>query len=165
MEWILETWNAYKDVILPIINTLLVTFLLPMITFWVKKKMQEAAIKAEMQLKALQNVANREDVKPEIGDLNSKLVDLEGKISFLGEMFQTVFQNSVGLDDEVKNKITVIANKMNHNTTDTMLIEVTKELDRVNEQLETLKNKTQIVNVAPIASSTPSKKKKNRLGR
>lgn len=165
MEWILEIWSTHKDVILPILNTLLVTFLLPILTFWVKRKLQESAIRAEMQLNALKNVADREDVKPEIGDLHSKVNELNDKIALLGDMFDTVFQNSVGLEEDIKGKLSVITNKMNYNTTDAMLIEVTQELDKVNEQLETLKNKTEIVQVKPVENNSVSKKKKNRLGR
>lgn len=174
MDWIITFWNTHKEVILPIINTTLVTFILPLSALWIKIKMREVRNRAELQLEALKNVANREDVKPEIKGItdviNSTISGMDkitDKITYLSEMFNLVFQNSVGLTDEIKTKLEILNNKLNDTSTDAMLIEVTKELEKVKSTLDATLAKTQVEKAEVVENSVPmkDKKKKNRLGR
>ena len=95
-QWLIDTWGAYKDVIIPALITLAVALLT-----WLALK-----------------------------------IKTDAKVN-LGEMFDLVFQNST-LNQETKDSLTVLKNKMVFGVEDNLIKTLTEEKEKLEEKIAAL---------------------------
>ena len=163
--WILSNMDSIYYV-----GSLLFTgVVLPILGFWVKKKIKQSEIKSELQLQALRQVANREDNKPQLMSLetiaskqNETINELKETIKLQGEMFDEVFQNSTGLDDLIKAKLHAIKSGMSKKDLTEENLKLALRLDEVEQELQHVKNKPAAI-IEKIIE--PNKSKSTRIRR
>ena len=144
--WLVDIWTAYADVIVPALMTIVLA-ILTWVAVTIKADAKARAAKSEAELAALKQMNEREDTRPELNDLSAKTETLEQSIRYLAEMFDEVFQNST-LEDDVKNNLTVLKNKLIFGTKDDLVARLTTEKTELEEQIiglqEQLKNVTTV---------------------
>ena len=135
-QWLVDIWSAYKDVIIPALVTLAVALLT-----WVALKLKTDAkvnqAKAELQIQELKKLNEREDTRPELDVMKQELQKLEQSNKYLGEMFDLVFQNST-LNQETKDSLTVLKNKMVFGVEDNLIKTLTEEKEKLEEKIAAL---------------------------
>ena len=128
--WLVDFWAVYGDMITPILVTLLTS-----IVTWLALKIRSDAkvnkVKADLQIEALKEVANREDNKPQLEAQSTQITQLEKVVTYLADMFDVAFQNS-NLDPEIKANLTSLVNKIKYGTEEDLV----KELENSNSQLK-----------------------------
>ena len=146
--WLVDFWTVYGDMITPVLVTLL-TALVTSLALKIKSDAKTNAAKAELQIEALKEVANREDNKPQLEEQTQKMTELEQTIANLADMFTLAFQNS-NLDPEIKNNLAALANKIKYGTEDDLVKELESQKAQLQEQVAALTEqlKAQVV-VAP----------------
>ena len=135
-QWLIDIWGAYKDVIIPA----LVTLALALLTWLALKIKTDAKVnqaKAELQIQELKKLNEREDTRPELDVMKQELQKLEQSIKYLGEMFDLVFQNST-LNQETKDSLTVLKNKMVFGVEDNLIKTLTEEKEKLEEKIAAL---------------------------
>lgn len=135
-QWLIDVWGAYKDVIIPA----LVTLALALLTWLALKIKTDAKVnqaKAELQIQELKKLNEREDTRPELDVMKQELQKLEQSIKYLGEMFDLVFQNST-LNQETKDSLTVLKNKMVFGVEDNLIKTLTEEKEKLEEKIAAL---------------------------
>lgn len=137
--WLVDFWAVYGDMITPVLVTL-VTALLTALSFKIKSDAKINAEKADLQLQALKEVANREDNKPELEALKSEVTELKSEIKCLCEMNNLAYQNST-LDPEIKSNLSAINNKCLYGTEDNLISVLTTEKEQLAEQVKQLEEK------------------------
>lgn len=166
MEYIYEWFSNNLDTIYYIGSVIVTTVVLPILGFWVKKKINQANIQSELQLQALKQVANREDNKPQLQALesfitkqNDSIVELQETIKRQGEMLDEVFQNSTGLDDVTKAKLHAIKAGMSKKDLVDENLKLSKRLDEMAQELTNIKNKPieKIQEIIEPVKSKPSR--------
>lgn len=135
--WLMDFWSVYGGMITPVLVTLL-TALVTSLALKIKSEAKTNAAKAELQLEALKEVANREDNKPQLAEQSQKLTDLEKSITYLTEMFNLAFQNS-NLTPEIKENLKSLVNKIKYGTEEDLVKELELQKAQLEEQLEVLK--------------------------
>ena len=135
--WLSDFWAVYGDMITPVLVTLL-TALVTAIALKIRSDAKVNATKADLQIQALKDVANREDNKPELERQASEIEDLKRAITLQTEMFNLAFQNS-NLTPEIKDTLTALNNKIKYGTEEDLVKELEAEKASLQEQLETLK--------------------------
>lgn len=128
--WLVDFWAVYGDMITPILVTLLTS-----IVTWLALKIRSDAkvnkVKADLQIEALKEVANREDNKPQLEEQATQISDLIKTVVYLADMFDVAFQNS-NLDPEIKANLSSLVNKIKYGTEEDLV----KELENSNSQLK-----------------------------
>ena len=135
-QWLIDTWGAYKDVIIPALITLAVA-LLTWLALKIKTDAKVNQAKAELQIQELKKLNEREDTRPELDVMKQKLQKLEQSNKYLGEMFDLVFQNST-LNQETKDSLTVLKNKMVFGVEDNLIKTLTEEKEKLEEKIAAL---------------------------
>ena len=135
-QWLIDTWGAYKDVIIPALITLAVA-LLTWLALKIKTDAKVNQAKAELQIQELKKLNEREDTRPELDVMKQELQKLEQSNKYLGEMFDLVFQNST-LNQETKDSLTVLKNKMVFGVEDNLIKTLTEEKEKLEEKIAAL---------------------------
>lgn len=135
-QWLVDTWSAYKDVIIPALVTLAVA-LLTWVALKIKTDAKVNQAKAELQIQELKKLNEREDTRPELDVMKQELQKLEQSIKYLGDMFDLVFQNST-LNQETKDSLTVLKNKMVFGVEDNLIKTLTEEKEKLEEKIAAL---------------------------
>ena len=135
-QWLIDTWGAYKDVIIPALITLAVA-LLTWVALKIKTDAKVNQAKAELQIQELKKLNEREDTRPELDVMKQELQKLEQSNKYLGEMFDLVFQNST-LNQETKDSLTVLKNKMVFGVEDNLIKTLTEEKEKLEEKIAAL---------------------------
>lgn len=134
--WLVDFWTIYGDMITPV----LVTFCLAIVTSIALKIKTDARVnseKANLQIQALKDVANREDNKPELEAQRAQIDKLSKAIEHLSEMFAIAFENS-NLNPEIKDNIVSILNKIKYGTEDDLVKELKESNSQLKEQIAKL---------------------------
>ena len=132
----INTWGAYKDVIIPALVTLAVA-LLTWLALKIKTDAKVNQAKAELQIQELKKLNEREDTRPELDVMKQELQKLEQSNKYLGEMFDLVFQSST-LNQETKDSLTVLKNKMVFGVEDNLIKTLTEEKEKLEEKIAAL---------------------------
>ena len=135
-QWLIDIWGAYKDVIIPALVTLAVA-LLTWVALKIKTDAKVNQAKAELQIQELKKLNEREDTRPELDVMKQELHKLEQSNKYLGEMFDLVFQNST-LNQETKDSLTVLKNKMVFGVEDNIIKTLTEEKEKLEEKIAAL---------------------------
>ena len=135
-QWLVDIWSAYKDVIIPALVTLAVA-LLTWVALKIKTDAKVNQAKAELQIQELKKLNEREDTRPELDVMKQELQKLEQSNKYLGEMFDLVFQNST-LNQETKDSLTVLKNKMIFGVEDNLIKTLTEEKEKLEEKIAAL---------------------------
>ena len=135
-QWLIDIWGAYKDVIIPALVTLAVA-LLTWMALKIKTDAKVNQAKAELQIQELKKLNEREDTRPELDVMKQELQKLEQSNKYLGEMFDLVFQNST-LNQETKDSLTVLKNKMVFGVEDNLIKTLTEEKEKLEEKIAAL---------------------------
>lgn len=135
-QWLVDIWGAYKDVIIPALVTLAVA-LLTWVALKIKTDAKVNQAKAELQIQELKKLNEREDTRPELDVMKQELQKLEQSNKYLGEMFDLVFQNST-LNQETKDSLTVLKNKMVFGVEDNLIKTLTEEKEKLEEKITAL---------------------------
>lgn len=139
--WLVDFWTIYGDMITPV----LVTLVLALVTALALKIKTDAKLnseKANLQIQALKEVANREDNKPQLDTQSAQIIELSKMIQNLSEMFSVAFQNS-NLSPEIKENIKAILNKIKYGTEDDLVKELEASNAKLHEQVDELIAKLQ----------------------
>ena len=135
-QWLIDIWGAYKDVIIPALVTLAVA-LLTWVALKIKTDAKVNQAKAELQIQELKKLNEREDTRPELDVMKQELQKLEQSNKYLGEIFDLVFQNST-LNQETKDSLTVLKNKMVFGVEDNLIKTLTEEKEKLEEKIAAL---------------------------
>lgn len=146
--WLVDFWTVYSDMITPALVTLL-TSLVVGLALKIKSDAKLNAAKADAQIEALKEVANREDNKPELEKQAEKINDLERVITLQTEMFNLAFQNS-NLKPDIKENLTSLSNKIKYGTEEDLVKELEAEKAVLQEKISSLEAelKNKVVAVA-----------------
>ena len=134
--WLADFWTVYGDMITPVLVTLLTT-LVTALALKIKSDAKVAAKKAELQLEALKNVANREDNKPQLEAQEAKIAELTTAIANLSSMIDLAFQNS-NLDPEIKANLSALCNKIKYGTEEDLIKSLESDKAALLAQIDSL---------------------------
>lgn len=143
-EWLSNFWSIYSDMITPILVTLICSFGTAL-ALKIKSDAKTNAAKADLQIKALKEVANREDNKPELEAQAATIDQLSETIRILTKMFDLVFQNS-DLDPETKEQLKALMNTAVYGSNSETIKELEEANAKLTEQIETLKTQVNSIN-------------------
>ena len=89
------------------------------------------------KIAALDAVANRENVKPQIDENTKKLQEVSTAINFLAEVIGLAFENST-LPQDTKNKIFAIVQNVKSANTEEIVAMLKAEKERLEQQVKDL---------------------------
>lgn len=152
-QWLTDFWTVYGDMITPVLVTLLVS-LLTYIAIKLKSDAKINKVKADLQIQALKDVANREDNKPQLEEQSQKLAELEKVITYLADMFDVAFQNS-NLDPEIKANLASLINKIKYGSEEDLVKQLEETNAQLKEQVEALQEQiAQTVTTTTVETET-----------
>lgn len=155
--WLVDFWTVYGEMITPVLVTLLLA-IVTAIALKIKSDAKVNAAKADLQIEALKQVANREDNKPQLEAQSQEISELKQTITYLSDMINVAFQNS-NLTPEIKDNLASITNKIKYGSEDNLV----KELETENRQLqEKVSVLTQELEHNVIAATPEENKKRTR---
>ena len=128
--WLGDFWTVYGDMITPVLVTVALA-LLTSLALKIKSDAKTNAAKADLQIQALKDVANREDNKPQLEQQAQEIAELKRVVTHQSEMINLAFQNS-NLTPEIKDSLTSLSNKIKYGTE----IDVIKELEAQKADLQ-----------------------------
>lgn len=128
--WLVDFWTVYGDMITPVLVTVALA-LLTSLALKIKSDAKTNAAKADLQIQALKDVANREDNKPQLEQQAQEIADLKRVVTHQSEMINLAFQNS-NLTPEIKDSLTSLSNKIKYGTE----IDVIKDLEAQKAELQ-----------------------------
>ena len=140
--WLADIWTVYGGYVTPMLITIL-TALVTALAIKIRSDAKVNAAKAELQIQALKDVANREDNKPELERQANKIDNLERVITLQTEMFDLAFQNS-NLTPEIKENLTLLSNKIKYGTEEDLVKELEAEKAKLKEELDAVKSQLEI---------------------
>ena len=135
--WLADIWTVFEGYVIPMLITLL-TALVTALAIKIRSDAKVNAAKAELQIQALKDVANREDNKPELERQANKIDNLERVVTLQTEMFNLAFQNS-NLTPEIKENLTSLTNKIKYGTEEDLVKELEAEKAKLKEELDAVK--------------------------
>ena len=145
--WLVDIWAAYADVIVPA----LVAILLAMLTWLavtIKADAKARAAKSEAELAALQKMNEKEDTRPELNALATRVDELTQSNKYLAEIVDCAFQNST-LNEQAKTDIALLKNKLLYGVKEDLVEQLTAKNTALEEQIaglqEQLKEATTVV--------------------
>jgi phage I-like protein len=156
--WLVDFWTVYGDMITPVLVTLMLS-IVTAIAFKIKSDAKIAAQKAELQLQALKEVANREDNKPQLEAQEAKMAELTSAVANLSSMIDLAFQNS-NLDPEIKANLTALSNKIKYGTEEDLLNELESRNAALQAQVESLTQ--QLASAVTVKTETALTTKRTR---
>ena len=136
--WLADFWAVYGNMITPVLVTLL-TALVTALALKIRSDAKVNSVKADLQIEALKEVANREDNKPELEKQANKISELERVVTLQTEMFNLAFQNS-NLTPEIKENLTSLTNKIKYGTEEDLVKKLEAEKHQLEEQLASIKS-------------------------
>lgn len=152
-QWLTDFWTVYGSMITPVLVTLLVS-LLTYIAIKLKSDAKINKMKADLQIQALKEVANREDNKPQLEEQSQKLAELEKVIAYLADMFDVAFQNS-NLDPEIKANLASLINKIKYGSEEDLVKKLEETNAQLKEQVEALQEQiAQAVTTTTVETET-----------
>lgn len=154
--WLADFWTVYGEMITPVLVTLLTT-LVTALALKIKSDAKVAAQKAELQIEALKNVANREDNKPQLEAQEAKIAELTAAVGNLSSMIDLAFQNS-NLDPEIKANLTALSNKIKYGTEEDLIKTLESDKAALQAQLESLKQQLANQATAKIETAVTAKR-------
>ena len=128
--WLVDFWTVYGEMITPVLVTVALA-LLTSLALKIKSDAKTNAAKADLQIQALKDVANREDNKPQLEQQSQEIAELKRVVTYQSEMINLAFQNS-NLTPEIKDSLTSLSNKIKYGTE----IDVIKELEAQKAELQ-----------------------------
>lgn len=134
--WLIDFWTVYGDMITPVLVTVALA-LLTSLALKIKSDAKTNAAKADLQIQALKDVANREDNKPELERQAAEIEDLKRVITYQSEMINLAFQNS-NLTPEIKDNLASLSNKIKYGTEDNLVKELEAQKAELEEKLAAL---------------------------
>ena len=150
-QWLVDFWTVYGDMITPVLVTLAVS-LLTYLALQIKTNAKINSAKADLQIEALKEVANREDNKPQLEEQSIKITELENTIINLAEMVNLAFQNSA-LDPAIKESLAALSNKIKYGTEIDLIKQYEEKevlyLEKIEELKKQLEKSTTITVVEP----------------
>lgn len=146
--WLVDFWTIYGDMITPVLVTVALA-LLTSLALKIKSDAKINAAKADAQIEALKEVANREDNKPELEKQAQKINDLERVITLQTEMFNLAFQNS-NLKPEIKDNLVSLSNKIKYGTEEDLVKELEAEKAALQEKVTSLESQLENKVVAVV---------------
>jgi small-conductance mechanosensitive channel len=153
--WLVDFWTVYGDMITPVLVTVVLA-LLTSLALKIKSDAKTNAAKAELQIEALKEVANREDNKPELERQSAEIEDLKRVVTYQSEMINLAFQNS-NLTPEVKDNLTSLSNKIKYGTEADLVKELEDRNAKLIEEITALKSELE-TKVVPAVSEKISKR-------
>lgn len=150
--WLVDFWTVYGDMITPVLVTVVLA-LLTSLALKIKSDAKTNAAKAELQLEALKDVANREDNKPQLEQQSNQIAQLEHTVAHLSEMFNLAFQNS-NLTPEIKDNLKALENKIKYGTEEDLVKELEAQKAQLEEQITALKAELDTKVVAVVEEKT-----------
>ena len=156
--WLSDIWSIFGGYVTPMLVTLL-TALVTSLAIKIRSDAKVNAAKAELQMQALKEVANREDNKPELERQATKIDELERTITLQSEMINLAFQNS-NLKPEIKDNLTALSNKIKYGTEEDLVKELESQKAQLKEELDAVKAKLE--NSAAIVIQEETKKRTRR---
>lgn len=157
-QWLTDFWTVYGSMITPVLVTLLVS-LLTYIAIKLKSDAKINKVKADLQIQALKEVANREDNKPQLEEQSQKLAELEKVVTYLADMFDVAFQNS-NLDPEIKANLSALINKIKYGSEEDLVKQLEETNTKLKEEVEALKE--QITQTVTAEVETETRKRTRR---
>lgn len=146
--WLVDFWTVYGEMITPVLVTL-VTAMLTALALKIRSDAKVNATKADLQLEALKNVANREDNKPELNALKEEVDSLKQSNVYLAEIINLAFQNT-NLSPEIKANLASLYNKMTYGSESELIKQLEEDKQKLEEQIEILKQQTAAPTVAVV---------------
>ena len=137
-EWLADFWAVYGDIITPILTTILMA-LTTALALKIRTDAKLNSAKADLQIKALKDVANREDNKPQLNEQTKEILELKQAVVLLSDMFATAFNNST-LDPDVKEKLEILKNKITYGSEEELVKELESANVKLKEEIEHLKS-------------------------
>ena len=152
--WLVDFWTVYGDMITPVLVTVALA-LLTSLALKIKSDAKANAAKADLQIQALKDVANREDNKPQLEQQSQEIADLKRVVTYQSEMINLAFQNS-NLTPEIKDSLTSLSNKIKYGTEEDVIKELEAQKAELQEQVDalTIKLSEQLNAVAPVVEET-----------
>jgi hypothetical protein len=150
--WLADFWAVYGNMITPVLVTLL-TALVTALALKIRSDAKVNSVKADLQIKALTEVANREDNKPELERQAGKIAELERVVTLQSEMFNLAFQNS-NLTPDIKDNLTSLVNKIKYGTEEDLVKQLELEKVKLQEEIDALKSKAESAVGAVIQEET-----------
>lgn len=151
-QWLTDFWTVYGSMITPVLVTLLVS-LLTYIAIKLKSDAKINKVKADLQIQALKEVANREDNKPQLEEQSQKLAELEKVVTYLADMFDVAFQNS-NLDPEIKANLSALINKIKYGSEEDLVKQLEETNTKLKEEVEALKEQMAQTVTAEVETET-----------
>jgi phage I-like protein len=154
--WLADFWTVYGDMITPVLVTLLTT-IVTALALKIKSDAKVAAQKAELQIEALKNVANREDNKPQLEAQEAKIAELTAAIANMSSMIDLAFQNS-NLDPEIKANLSALCNKIKYGTEEDLIKRLESDKAALQAQIESLTQQLASQATAKIETAVAAKR-------
>lgn len=154
--WLCDFWMVYGDMITPVLVTLALA-LLTSLALKIKSDAKIAAQKAELQLEALKQVANREDNKPQLEAQEAKIEELTNAVANLSSMIDLAFQNS-NLDPEIKANLSALRNKIVYGTEEDLIKKLEEEKEALKNQVDALTQKLSSSNIIKTETVSTTKR-------
>ena len=146
--WLVDFWTVYGDMITPVLVTVVLA-LLTSLALKIKSDAKTNAAKAELQIQALKEVANREDNKPQLEKQSQEIEDLKRAVELQSEMINLAFQNS-NLKPEIKDNLTSLSNKIKYGTEEDLVKELEAEKAALQEKVTSLESQLENKVVAVV---------------
>lgn len=137
--WLTDIWTVFGEYVTPMLVTIL-TALVTALAIKIRSDAKVNAAKADLQIQAWKEVANREDNKPELERQAEKIGELGRVVALQTEMFNLAFQNS-NLTPEIKDNLTSLTNKIKYGTEEDLVKELEAEKAELKAQVESLKSR------------------------
>lgn len=154
--WLSDFWMVYGEMITPVLVTLVLS-IVTAIALRIKSDAKVAAQKAELQIEALKQVANREDNKPQLEAQEAKIAELSEAIKGLSSMIDLAFQNS-NLDPEIKANLTALSNKIKYGSEEDLVAELESQKQTLQAQVESLTKQLAQTTVTKVESAVATKR-------
>lgn len=138
-QWLVDFWTVYGDMITPVLVTLAVS-LITWVALQLRSNAKINSAKADLQIQALKEVANREDNKPQLEAQSERIQQLENVILNLSDMINVAFQNS-NLDPDIKSNLAALANKIKYGSEEELVKELEASNKALKEQVQELTHK------------------------
>ena len=138
-QWLADFWAVYGNMITPVLVTLAVS-LITWVALQLRSNAKINSAKADLQIQALKEVANREDNKPQLEAQSERIQQLENVILNLSDMINVAFQNS-NLDPDIKSNLSALANKIKYGSEEEFVKELEASNKELKEQVEELTHK------------------------
>ena len=154
--WLDNIVFLYGDMIAPTLVAVAVA-MLTWLAITIKSNAKVNAVKADLQIQALKDVANREDNKPQLEEQSARLESLEKTVALQSEMFNLAFQNS-NLTPEIKDNLTSLNNKIKYGTEEDLVKELEAQKAALEEQVKSLQLQLNTTPIEPVVQEETKKR-------